>query len=49
MNNRTKYLIKKEKSIFQKQKETKTFDHIVLPDQNIMKDLQLNLMIPKPS
>ena len=49
MNNRIKYLIKKEKSIFQKQKETKTFDHIVLPDQNIMKDLQLNLMIPKPS
>ena len=56
MNDRIKHLIKKKKDLFQKQKEPNTVDHAILSDitreksflkLNIMKDLQLNLMIPK--
>ena len=52
MNNRIKYLIKKKKAIFQKQKESSTVNHdifsdIILDLSNTISfsDMQLKLMI----
>ena len=52
MNDRIKQIkkeIKIKKTIFEKQKESHTVDHVILSDitLNIIKDLLLNLMIPK--
>ena len=40
MNDRIKHLIKKEKTIFQNQKQSKTVDHTILSDVTLeLKDL----------